>query len=146
MTESKRRILMALGPAATLAAVAPASTAAAAARAANRVLLHVSDADPQKWTLTLNNVHALQEAFGRDAVDIEIVANGPGVNMLKRDSAAGTRVAEALRAGVKVYACQNTMRGMKLTSADMLADIGYTPSGVAELVSRQREGFAYVHP
>ena len=38
------------------------------------------------------------------------------------------------------------MAAQKLTQADMLAGIGYVPSGVVELIKRQRDGWAYLRP
>lgn len=66
--------------------------------------------------------------------------------MLKAGSPAGDRVASALKSGVRVVACENTMHGQKLTPADMLPAIGYVPSGVGELVKKQQQGWAYVRP
>ena len=41
--------------------------------------------------------------------------------MLKADSVVGNRIDEALGAGVKVLACENTMRKQKLTQAECSA-------------------------
>jgi hypothetical protein len=112
----------------------------------SKVVLQVSDGDPGKWNLTLNNAHNLQQDLGADKVVVEIVAYGPGVGMLKRDSAAGDRVAQALRDGISVVACQNTMKAMQLTEADMLPGIGYVPAGVVELMRKQQHGYAYIRP
>ena len=45
--------------------------------------------------------------------------------MLKADSVVGNRIDEALAAGVKVLACENTMRNQKLAKDDMLPKVGY---------------------
>jgi len=66
------------------------------------------------------------------------------VNMLKGDSPVKQRIAEALKSGVKVNACQNTMNGMGLKAADMLPEIGYVPSGVVEVMRKQQQGWAYI--
>ena len=66
--------------------------------------------------------------------------------MLKGDSAVGNRVADALKGGIQVVACENTMQGQKLARSEMLPGIGYVKSGVVELVKKQREGFAYIRP
>jgi hypothetical protein len=79
-----------------------------AACAQEKVIFQVSDADPAKWNLTLNNIANVQKDLGVDKVQIEIVAYGPGIGMLKLDSVAATRVAEALP-GHQVVACQNTL-------------------------------------
>lgn len=112
----------------------------------SRVVIQVSDADPAKWNLALNNARNIQTDVGASDVDIEIVAYGPGIGMLKADSVVGNRIEEAGKAGVKVVACENTMRGQKLTHADMLSGIGYVASGVVELMHRQQQGWAYIRP
>ncbi len=111
-----------------------------------RVVIQVSDADTGKWNLALNNAKNIQTDLGAANVDVEIVTYGPGIGMLKLDSAVGGRIDEATAAGVKVIACENTMRGQKLTRADMLNGIGYVPAGVVELMSRQQQGWAYIRP
>ncbi len=111
-----------------------------------RVVIQVSDADQGKWNLALNNAKNIQTDLGAVNVDIEIVAYGPGIGMLKLNSPVSGRIDEATTAGVKVIACENTMRGQKLTRADMLNGIGYVPAGVVELISRQQQGWAYIRP
>ena len=112
----------------------------------SRVVLQVSDGDAAKWNLALNNARNLQTDLGAANVDIEIVAFGPGIGMLKADSAVGARVGEALASGVKVVACDNTMRGQKLTKPDMLPDVGYVAAGVVEIMQKQQQGWAYIRP
>lgn len=122
----------------TLAADAPA--------AKEKVIFQVSDADPAKWNLALNNVKNVQQALGADKTEIEIVVYGPGIGMLKSDSPVGNRVEEAKKAGVTIVACGTTMKGMKLTDADMLPNTAYVPAGVVELMKKQGAGYAYIRP
>ncbi|MEO6928452.1 MAG: DsrE family protein [Casimicrobiaceae bacterium] len=112
----------------------------------NKVVLQVSDNDPGKWNLALNNAKNIQADLGAQNVAVEIVAYGPGINMLKMDSAVGGRIDEALAAGVRVVACEITMHSAKLSKTDMLNRIGYVPSGVVELMHKQQQGFAYLRP
>jgi intracellular sulfur oxidation DsrE/DsrF family protein len=114
--------------------------------ARSKVVIQVSDGDAAKWNLALNNAKNLQTDLGATSVDIEIVAYGPGIGMLKSDSAVGNRIDEALASGVKVVACENTMRGQKLTKADMLERVGYVSAGVVEIMQRQQQGWAYIRP
>jgi intracellular sulfur oxidation DsrE/DsrF family protein len=116
------------------------------AGAKSKVVMQVSDGDAAKWNLALNNAKNLQTDLGAANVDIEIVAYGPGIGMLKADSVVGTRVDEALAAGVKVVACENTMRGQKLGKPDMLSGVGYVSAGVVEIMQRQQQGWAYIRP
>jgi hypothetical protein len=111
-----------------------------------KVVFQVSDADPAKWNLALNNARNVQQDLGLDKVDAEIVVYGPGIGMLRKDSVVGGRVSQMLALGVAVVACENTMKAQKLTRADMLEDIDYVPAGVVELMKRQKEGYAYIRP
>lgn len=122
------------------------ATASEAAATKERVVIQVSDADAGKWNLALNNAKNVQQAFGADKVDIEIVAYGPGIGMLKMDSVVANRVDESKKSGIAIVACQNTMKAMKLTDADMLTNTSYVPSGVVELIKKQQQGYAYIRP
>ncbi|MEP7056521.1 MAG: DsrE family protein [Caldimonas sp.] len=135
-----------LGAAAAAVAALPFAAAAQDAAKKTRVVVQVSEADPARWNLVLNNVRNLQEDLGAANVQIEVVAYGPGIGMLKLDSVANSRVSDALRAGVQVAACENTMRNMKLDRTDMHPNVGYVPAGVVEIVKRQQEGWAYLRP
>jgi len=141
-----RHALVTLALAAVTLAGIAASQAQGVAAQRNRVVIQVSDADPAKWNLALNNAKNIQTDLGASNVDVEIVAFGPGIGMLKMDSAVGGRVDEAIAAGVKVVACDNTMKGQKLVRADMLNSVGYVPAGVVEIMSRQQQGWAYIRP
>ena len=142
-TMSKRSLFLA-GGAALLAAVLPVAARAQPQPARNRALFQVTDNDPARWNMILNNMVNLKEGVGSEPVEIELVAYGPGIHMLKADSPVKQRIAEALKNGVKVNACQNTMQAMKLVPADMLTEIGYVPSGVVEVMKKQQQGWAYI--
>jgi len=139
-----RKSLPLVALAAVLAFVAPAQAQQSPAR--SRVVMQVSDNDPAKWNLALNNAKNLQTALGATNVAIEIVAYGPGISMLKSDSIVGNRIGEALGAGVKVVACENTMGNQKLAKDEMLGGIGYVGAGVVEIMQRQQQGWAYLRP
>jgi uncharacterized protein len=112
----------------------------------SKVVIQVSDGDQSKWNLALNNARNIQTDLGAANVDIEIVAYGPGIRMLKLDSPVANRVDEANAAGVKVMACENTMKGQKLARSDMLGSVGYVNAGVVEIMQRQQQGWSYLRP
>jgi uncharacterized protein len=148
----KRRLLIQAAATLSVTAAAPfliaalAQSVGAAGQKRNKIVIQVSDDDAAKWNLALNNARNLQEDLGAANLDIEIVAYGPGIGMLKLESPSGARIAEAMKAKVKVIACENTMRGQNLTKDDMLGGISYVPAGVSEIMKRQLEGWAYLRP
>lgn len=120
---------------------------AAAAKKPHRLVIQVSDNDPARWNMALNNTrNAIEDIGGPDKIDVEVVAYGPGINMLKGDSPVGNRIADLVKTGVKVVACENTMKGLKLEKSEMLPTIGYVSAGVTEIMKKQQEGWSYVRP
>lgn len=129
--------------AAAVALCAGGAEAAPSAGGSYKAVFQVSDADPHKWNLTLNNAKNALSELGA-GTQIEVVAFGPGISMLKAGSEVAARVTESAGAGIKLVACQNSMRGNHLQPADMNPAIGYVPSGAAELIRKQAEGWAYM--
>jgi intracellular sulfur oxidation DsrE/DsrF family protein len=147
MSPCSRRVFAASATLLSLAVLAPGAVhAQSGPPPTHKAVFQVSDNDPAKWNLALNNVRNVQDDLGAEATELEIVVYGPGIGMLKSDSPVAARVAQALQAGVKVVACENTMKAQKLTYADMLPSIGYVMAGVVELMKKQREGYAYIRP
>jgi hypothetical protein len=110
------------------------------------VVIQMSDNDPAKWNLALNNAKNVQQELGKDKVDIEIVAYGPGINMLKFDSEVANRVTDAAKDGVAIRACGNTMKAMKLSEKDLNSSAKVVPAGVIEIMTKQQAGWAYIKP
>ena len=119
---------------------------AQAPAAKTKVVMQVSDNDSGKWNLALGNARNLQKALGPANVDIEIVAYGPGIGMLKADSSGAANVRDAVASGMSINACENTMAAQHLNKSDINPAAGYVPSGVVEIVQRQQNGYAYLRP
>jgi hypothetical protein len=77
---------------------------------------------------------------------MEMVIYGPAIDMLRIESEVAPRVSDVIAMGVKIVACENTMRGEHITAADMLPNIHYVNSGVIHLIKKQQEGYAYIRP
>lgn len=140
----KRRLALLSAAGAAIAATATsAQTSAGAGK--ERVVIQVSTPDPKLWNQALNYIENLRELYGPDKVEIELVALGLGLGVLKLDSTQGPRVAEAVKLGsVHISACEVTMRRQKLKREDMLPNIGYVPAGLGQIIKRQREGWSYI--
>lgn len=143
----RQAIVSALTSAVALAtAWSPVRAADPAPATKNRLIIQVSDSDPKKWGLALNNAKNVQTDLGKSSVEIELVAYGPGIGMLKLDSEVANRVNEAMADGVMVVACENTMTNQKISKDDMLPKIGYVKAGVVEIMQKQQQGYAYLRP
>ncbi len=99
----------------------------------------------QQWTGTLNNVANVQQAFGPDATEIEVVAHGNGLGfLLKTDEVLKERMQQLASSGVTFSACENTMKKKNVSKEDLLAFVTTVDSGVAEVVRKQEAGWAYL--
>jgi len=125
-------------------ASAAATTSTASTRA--RVVFQVSDGELATWQRALGNLFNTLKAYGPDGVEIELVAYGAGLPMLKKDSPVAAAVSEALSRHVRLLACENTLRGLHLSVDDLVPGVATVPSGVVEIIQRQREGYAYIRP
>jgi len=129
-------------------------TAIAAETAAHKIAVHVNQNDPKTMNIALNNIANTQSYYASkgEAVEIELVAYGPGLHMLRQDtSPVKDRIAAmALEIeGLKFSACANTMAGMTKKEGKephLVSEAGVVPSGVVRLIELQEGGYAYVKP
>ncbi len=64
--------------------------------------------------------------------------------LLKDNNPLAERLQRLSQAGVKFAACENTMRRMKIGREALLPFAVPVDSGVAEIVRRQNDGWAYL--
>lgn len=123
--------------------LAPAVQTAAAPKG---VVIQVSKNDPAEWEMALINARNVRRAYGDQPMEVEIVAYGPGLKMLRNDSPVSAGLEEARKDGVKLLACGNTMRATHTTREDLNWLVDVVPAGIVEIMQRQSEGYAYVRP
>ncbi|GAB4262968.1 MAG: DsrE family protein [Pararhodobacter sp.] len=135
--------------------VAALSVAPLAASAEmHRVAFQVNDNDPQRMNLVLNNVNNLISAYAEmgDEVEVQIVAYGPGLNMLRADtSPVAARIAAMSleHQNVSFQACNNTIQGIQRRTGEevtLLPEATIVPAGVVHLVHLQEQGWSYIRP
>jgi intracellular sulfur oxidation DsrE/DsrF family protein len=87
----------------------------------------------------LNQIKNLKNSMP-DA-NIEVVFNRSAVKTLLKGSEF-----IPIDSGVKINACKNTLKGMKLSEEDVDRDagIGIVPAAVEEIIKKQAEGYYYL--
>ena len=124
---------------------------ASSVQAEEKLVLQISDDNPRTMNIVLNNAMNVAKALGAGGVDIEIVAYGPGLQMVKKDSKLAEKMKQAYAFGnIKFSVCENTMKNLKWTNKDLLNEAfiqtGIVPSGVVRIMELQGEGYKYVRP
>jgi len=122
----------------------------------HRIVIQVDQNDPALMNLVLNNVSNLTEYYnskGED-VQIEVVAYGPGLNMLREDkSPVKDRIKSIKQSSfpstVNFSACGNTKKGMEKAEGhpvQIIPEASVVPAGVVRLNERQEQGWSYIRP
>lgn len=111
-----------------------------------RVVFAVTENNQHMWNEVFGNFRNIQRALGPKNVAIEMVVYGDGIAMLRDDSLVPNKVEEAIKEGVKIVACENTMKAQNISRDTMLPNIGYVTAGIVELIKLQAAGWAYVRP
>ena len=111
-----------------------------------RLLIQISDENPKVWGLALANARNVRHDVGPDKVQIEIVVYGPAIRMLEAESDWRDRVTQVLDESIRVIACENTMATMCLKRDDMLGGVDFVKTGLAHVMKRELEGWAYARP
>ena len=110
-----------------------------------KYVLHISDMDPSKQELILNNARNLLDAYPPGDVEVEIVAYGPGLRLMFAENVNAQRIDSLSQSGVKFTACGNTLKGMaKLLGRRAEAESG-CHRGARRHRAHRRTGQAGIH-
>ncbi len=104
----------------------------------------MNTSDTTAWHGAIRNIGNLQAALGPNT-QVEVVAHGSGINFLiGSKTTQQAKIAELATKGVSFVACENTIRERKIDKATLLPQSGFVPSGVAEVVLKQEDGWAFL--
>ena len=122
----------------------------------HRIAFQIDQNDPALMNLVLNNVSNILEYYhGKgEQAQVEIVAYGPGLNMLRDDKSPVKDRLKSIQSGsfpskVAYSACGNTMKGMEKKEGHPIAivpEAKVVVAGVVRLTELQEAGWTYIRP
>jgi uncharacterized protein len=122
----------------------------------HHIAFQVDQNDPAVMNLVLNNVQNVMEYYHNkgEKADIEVVAYGPGLMMLRQDKSPVKGRLKNLKAvafpsKLTFSACHNTMMGMEKKEGHpikIVSEARVVPAGVVRLSQLQEEGWTYIRP
>jgi intracellular sulfur oxidation DsrE/DsrF family protein len=131
-------------------------TGASAEGKPHRIAIQVDQSDPQVMNLALNNATNVIEYYRgkNEDVDVEVVAYGPGLQMLRADtSPVQDRIKRlkdlAFPGTIQFSACNNTKQSIEKAEGHAISvvpEATLVPSGVVRLMELQEQGWSYVRP
>jgi intracellular sulfur oxidation DsrE/DsrF family protein len=127
----------------------PALSAGEPSFADYKYVLQISEMNPATQDLVLNNAANLLEAYPPGAVQVEIVAYGPGLRLLFANNIHAKRIDSLSQSGVKFSACDNTLKNMTKQlgyEPKLNPDATVVPGGVVRIGDLVRKGYVYIRP
>ena len=122
----------------------------------HHIVFQVSQNDKAKMTLALNNVENVMQAYQEkgETAEIEVVAYGPGLMMLRDDkSPVKDRLASlkkvAFPSKLTYSACNVTMGKMEKKEGHpikIVSEARVVSGGVVRLTELQEQGWTYIKP
>jgi intracellular sulfur oxidation DsrE/DsrF family protein len=138
----------------TAAAIPSAARAGPAALpdkpfAEHRIVLQLSDNDPKKQGLVISVAYNLLKFYDPDKVAIEVVAFGPGIDLLRPDNANRKRIESLVAQGVRFDVCLNTVDTVERETGkrpEFIAAATPVQVGVGQILSLTENGYTLVRP
>ncbi len=126
----------------------PAEFTGAVAKKKHYDALYIlNSADEKKIKGTLRNMdNALEDPRLKGKLHIELIVFGDGVAVYMKSGIYEQILKDLQAKGVVMAQCSNTVRERKIDKNDLFPFISYVPSGNGEIIIRQYEGWAVVHP
>lgn len=107
----------------------------------------VNTADEKRISGTLRNIkNALEDPRLKGKLTVEIIAFGDGVKLFEKTATFQDRLQTLKDVGVILAQCENTIKERNINKEQLLPIISYVPSGNGEIIIRQYQGWATVHP
>jgi intracellular sulfur oxidation DsrE/DsrF family protein len=136
--------------------IALASSVLAADGKTHRIAIQIDQNDPQVMNMVLNNTTNVIEHYRarNEDVDVEVVAYGPGLHMLRTDTSPVQDRIKHLKelvfpGKIQFSACNNTKQNMEKAeghAVSIVPEATVVPSGVVRLMELQEQGWSYVRP
>ena len=110
-----------------------------------KAVIHVNFDDAERQHSALGN---LENILKEDPnAQLEVVCHGAGINLVQKSKGKhAEQVQSLMKQGVRFGACENTMRKKDISKDDLLAGVSTVPSGAAEVIRKQQQGYSYFRP
>ncbi len=116
----------------------------------HKAFFHLNEGDPQKAIAVLVNIQNYVDVVGWENIEaLELVVHGPGLKpFVLKDLNPEVRgkLDTLLTGGLKVWACQITMRRQNIKPEELTEGLSPIPSGVVRVMELQEKGYAYIRP
>lgn len=116
------------------------------------ILVHVTSDDPYRLKVVLDETESILQTYEnkQQSVSIRILANGPGLNLLRDDKSPYAQQISSLQSkydNIVFAACAKAIDRLEIEKGiqvQLLPNTQIAPSAVNEVLNRQKEGWTYI--
>jgi len=115
----------------------------------HRLTLQISDGDAARQTVVLNVAFNVLTAYGPDKVAIDVVAFGPGIDLLRDGNPTADRISSLVAQGVHFDACMNTVATIARTTGKpypLNPRARRVEAGIVQVMTLAEHGYTTVRP
>lgn len=110
----------------------------------HKVVIQLNTADTAAWSGVIGNIKNLSKVWPGN-IKFEVVVHGKALDFLvAAKSHLVTDIDQLAKKGVVFNACENTMGKYGITKQMLIPSVFSVPSGVAEIILKQEEGWSYL--
>lgn len=113
-----------------------------------QLVIQISENSIDKVDYALNSARFLQEHYGKNGIDILIVAYGEGVRPFNvfTPMPIANKIKKITQQGVRIALCEQAMRRRNMRPSDMHPKVDFVRSGVVEIIEKRKLGWVYIRP
>ena len=115
----------------------------------HRLTLQISDAGEAKQSAVLNVAFNVLKSIGPDKVAIDVVAFGPGIDLLRDGNPNASRIRSLAAQGVRFDACMNTVETIERDTGKpypLTAEAQKVEAGIVRIITLAEHGYTTVRP
>lgn len=125
----------------------PGFTGAIATMKHYKAIYVLNSGEEKKINGTLRNIkNALEDPRLKGKLELELIVFGDGVAVYHKNSSYEPALKLLQSKGVILAQCENTLKERKIEKSELFDFISFVPSGNGEIIIRQQQGWAVVHP
>ena len=115
----------------------------------HKLVIQINKKDAELQAEVLSNIVNISKFYGIDNVEIELVAYGPGIWFLTKESEFRKRIESLMLQDVIFTACGDTIKTVKRDKGidiKLIDGVNVVENGIPRMMWLQEHGFSYLSP
>ena len=115
----------------------------------HKMVIQINSKNKITHKMGLINAGNLKSQLGNDNIDVEVVIYGPGLSMVRSESAFAKRIKKLQSRGVEFSVCEGTLKAIAKKTGkepELLEGMKRVRTGALRILELQEAGYSYLRP